>query len=420
MNSASGKSQKTVALICLGVAMIASLYFSDIFSALSRIFSQPETIQLGWDTASYGLYSSGYSVLCVFGALLMGGIFIDLYGERKVGSMAMLVTVFGAIVIYFALSSSLSPQSSLVLSYTGNIFLGLGTSITLICIISSIFKWFREGNINLAAGICHSIAVTGSALALFLSPVLAGSPLPGYSVSPVQISRVPLVGLAFFLLSFIAWTLFLLKDSNFDKTEKRTARISLGNFKFNDITKACSDWRFISLSLIGALFFSCVIGFKKFCPLLVAQPFDGAGYLGKWMTLGISLFSIVFAPLTGYLAGKTGKSKIWIILGSVILLTSQILLRFGPQSAVNAFICTSLLGVAFCFVPTVIWVEIARMSPEKYFGSYISVMLMIQSVATLGICVYTGFDINSDFSFVAMAALATLLAAILPQKSVKK
>lgn len=58
-----------IALACLVVPMFASYYFDDMFSTLSHLFENPSMLQLGWNSADYGLYTSGYSVLCVFGAL---------------------------------------------------------------------------------------------------------------------------------------------------------------------------------------------------------------------------------------------------------------------------------------------------------------------------------------------------------------
>ena len=65
------------ALACLVVPMFASYYFDDMFSSISYLFENPSLTALGWDSAGYGLYASGYSVLCVFGGLVIGGILLD-------------------------------------------------------------------------------------------------------------------------------------------------------------------------------------------------------------------------------------------------------------------------------------------------------------------------------------------------------
>ena len=67
------KSLCWLALACLVVPMFGSYFFDDMFSSISFLFSDPSRLELGWDAAGYGLYTSGYSVLCVFGGLIVCG-----------------------------------------------------------------------------------------------------------------------------------------------------------------------------------------------------------------------------------------------------------------------------------------------------------------------------------------------------------
>ena len=80
------RSAAWIALACLVVPMFASYYFDDMFSSISNLFEDPSLTALGWDAAGYGLYTSGYSVLCVFGGLVIGGILLDKWGVRVSGS----------------------------------------------------------------------------------------------------------------------------------------------------------------------------------------------------------------------------------------------------------------------------------------------------------------------------------------------
>ena len=66
MEKALKKYSCWIVLACLVVPMFASYYFDDMFSTISYLFEDPSHTQLGWDAAGYGLYTSGYSVLCVF------------------------------------------------------------------------------------------------------------------------------------------------------------------------------------------------------------------------------------------------------------------------------------------------------------------------------------------------------------------
>ncbi|MBQ9195023.1 MAG: hypothetical protein IJ152_05160, partial [Bacteroidales bacterium] len=83
-------------LACLVVPMFASYYFDDMFSSISYLFEDASLTELGWDSAGYGLYASGYSVLCVFGGLVLGGILLDKWGVRFSGSFFVAMMAGGA------------------------------------------------------------------------------------------------------------------------------------------------------------------------------------------------------------------------------------------------------------------------------------------------------------------------------------
>lgn len=56
-----------LALACLVVPMFGSYFFDDMFSSLSQLFHNPESLELGWNSADYGFYAGGYSFLCCMG-----------------------------------------------------------------------------------------------------------------------------------------------------------------------------------------------------------------------------------------------------------------------------------------------------------------------------------------------------------------
>ena len=91
------------ALACLVVPMFASYYFDDMFSSISYLFEDASLTVLGWGAADYGLYAGGYSVLCIFGGLVVGGILLDKWGVRVSGSVFVGMMVLGAGLVTWAL-----------------------------------------------------------------------------------------------------------------------------------------------------------------------------------------------------------------------------------------------------------------------------------------------------------------------------
>ena len=71
-----------IALACLVVPMFGSYFFDDMFSTVSQIFKHPEMLELGWNSANFGFYAGGYSMLCVWGGLIVFGVLLDKFGVK--------------------------------------------------------------------------------------------------------------------------------------------------------------------------------------------------------------------------------------------------------------------------------------------------------------------------------------------------
>ena len=161
-----------IALACLVVPMFASYFFDDMFSSVSQLFRNPELLELGWDSADYGFYAGGYSFLCVWGGLIICGMLLDKWGVRLTGSIFVGLMTAGAATVTVAITSGLSPETSLIVAYAGCMMFGLGSEIAGVAVTRSIAKWFKGKSMALAMGLQLAIARLGTALALILSPIL--------------------------------------------------------------------------------------------------------------------------------------------------------------------------------------------------------------------------------------------------------
>ena len=157
-----------LALACLVVPMFASYFFDDMFSSLSELFKNPEFLELGWDMADYGFYSSGYSFLCIWGGLIVCGALLDKFGVRLVGSIFVGMMVGGAALVTFAISAGFAPSTSLTIAYVGCMLFGLGSEIAGVSVTRSIAKWFKGRNMALAMGLQLAIARFGTATAILV------------------------------------------------------------------------------------------------------------------------------------------------------------------------------------------------------------------------------------------------------------
>ena len=223
-------------LACLVVPMFASYYFDDMFSSISYLFEDPSLTVLGWDAAGYGLYTSAYSVLCVFGGLVVGGILLDKWGVRITGSLFVGMMVAGAAVVLWALLKG--GAWSLQAAYAGGMFFGLGSEIAGTAVTRSIAKWFRDGPMAFAMGLQLAIARLGTAFALVLSPRLVQEQA-GHVYSLAETARPALVGMGLMALGLILWAFFVALDARADRhaAPLRGATAQEDEFHFSDILK---------------------------------------------------------------------------------------------------------------------------------------------------------------------------------------
>ena len=119
MNSAikllkDSRSARWIVLLALSIPMFASYFFDDLFTTISHIFQNPQMLDLGWSISDYGFYGGAYSLLCVWGGLVICGMLLDKWGVRITGSLFVGLMVIGSIIVVYAISESFS-QSALAL-----------------------------------------------------------------------------------------------------------------------------------------------------------------------------------------------------------------------------------------------------------------------------------------------------------------
>ena len=284
MSSRTGKYACWIALACLVVPMFASYFFDDMFSTISYLFEDPARTQLGWDAVGYGLYTSGYSVLCVFGGLVVCGILLDKWGVRVTGSIFVGMMAAGAAAVLYAITAGLPPERSLRIAYAGCMFFGLGSEIAGTAVTRSIAKWFRHGPMALAMGLQLAVARLGTALALVLSPRLVVENA-GHVYSLAETARPAVFGLGLMAAGLILWAIFVAMDARFDKGILRQAQDDRAQddrgqaqddkdaFRMADVLGILKNGNFWLVSLLCVLFYSSIIAFKKFAGAILIPRF---------------------------------------------------------------------------------------------------------------------------------------------------
>ena len=383
-----------VALACLVVPMFASYFFDDMFSSLSELFKNPEQLQLGWDMADYGFYSSGYSFLCIWGGLIVCGALLDRFGVRLVGSLFVGMMVFGAGLVTFAISAGFAPETSLTIAYIGCMLFGLGSEIAGVSVTRSIAKWFKGRNMALAMGLQLAIARFGTATAILIAPMIVTQKAAGETYLLSDTNRPAMIGLAVLGIGAILWAVFVGLDAGFDRQTGETDKVETAEedkFRISDIWKVLTNPRFLMIAVLCVTFYCTVIRFKKFGVSILLPLFGVDLDIATVLLAMIPFFTILFTPLFGALVDKVGKATLWMIVGSAMVLVSHLIITFAPQGEpVYAYIAIALLGIGYSLVPSAMWPSVPKIIPEKNLGTAYSLIYWVQNLGMWAVPIYVG------------------------------
>jgi MFS family permease len=413
--------------------MFASYYFDDMFSSISYLFEDASLTQLGWDSAGYGLYASGYSVLCVFGGLVIGGILLDKWGVRISGSLFVGMMAAGAGVVLWALLSGASW--SLQAAYVGVMFFGLGSEIAGTAVSRSIAKWFRGGPMALAMGLQLAIARLGTAFALVLSPRLVQQQA-GHVYTLAETARPAVVGMGLMALGLILWAVFVALDAKADRhsrldRESHEMADPVGHddaFRFKDVLGVLGNRNFWLLGLLCVLFYSSIIAFKKFAGAILVPRFDIPAQAAGWMVSMLPFSTVVFAPLFGMLVDKAGKGTRWMVLGAILALIAHLLLAFAPAGVPFwGYLSMVFLGFGYSLVPAALWPSVPKIVPDKVLGTTFALIYWVQNLGLLSFKWIAGVilgkpgngPVTVELMFVGLCVAAVLVALVFRRTSAR-
>ena len=416
------------ALACLVVPMFASYFFDDMFSSLSELFKNPQSLELGWNMKDYGFYASGYSFLCVWGGLIVCGVLLDKFGVRLVGSIFVGMMVFGAALVTFAISAGFAPKTSLNIAYAGCMLFGLGSEIAGVSVTRSIAKWFKDRNMALAMGLQLAIARFGTATAILIAPMIVRQKPLGEVYTLAETNKPALIGLAVLALGAILWAVFVAMDAKFDRQTGLTDKVKTAEsdkFRFSDVLKVLGNPRFLMIALLCVTFYCCVIRFKKFGVSIILPLFGVDLDIATVLLAMIPFFTILFTPLFGALVDKVGKATLWMVVGSALVLASHLIITFAPQgAAVYAYVSIAMLGIGYSLVPSAMWPSVPKIIPEKNLGTAYSLIYWVQNLGMWAVPIYVGgiFErysnevsaaIHAEYVFILLGAIAIAVAIML-------
>lgn len=426
-----------IVLVSLSLTMFASYFFDDIYSVISEQFVNPDNVALGWSMADYGYFRSAYSLLCIFGGLIICGMLIDRWGVRFTGSLFVGLMVGGAALITYAVSESFAvsgfhrwfagfvEKPSLTLAYAGCALFGLGSEIAGVAVNRSIAKWFKGKEIALAMGLQLALARLGTAVALVAVPRFVDT--CGF-MPYAETSKPAIVGLCILFVGLLLWAMFVAFDYRLDKRDMGNGGNSdvavSDEFRFSDVWKVIADRHFILIALLCVFFYCCVISFRKFATAILMPRFGIDSETASWMVAMIPFFTLVFAPLFGAMVDRVGRGTKIMIIGSSLILIAHLTVAFAPGVPVVGFAAIGILGLGYSLVPAAMWPSIPKIIPENKLGTAFSMMYWVQNIGLFLTPIIVGNIIEkaaspvaAEYFFIALAVMAIVVSVLLSRAS---
>lgn len=433
MNSAikllrDSKSARWLVLLMLSIPMFASYFFDDIFTTISHIFKNPQILDLGWNLSDYGFYGGAYSLLCVWGGLVICGMLLDKWGVRFTGSLFLGLMVGGSLIVIYSISESFAKSGvyqymlgfvekpSLTLAYAGASLFGLGSEIAGVAVTRSIAKWFKGKEMALAMGLQLALARLGTATALIVVPRLVDINQAYIPFS--ETSKPTVVAMILMMIAVLLWTMFVLTDRTYDRQTAAEAKrnsvktVKDDKFKFSDIFKILGNKHFILISLLCVFFYACIISFRRFATTIIIPRFDIDSDIASLMVSLIPFATMIFTPIFGLLVDRKGKASRFMILGSFLVLISHLIIAFAPGTQFFGYAGVAILGVGYALVPAAMWPSVPKIIPDKNLGTAYSLIYWIQNMGMLVVPIVVGIIITKTNESFADPAVASLKSAV--------
>ena len=440
-------------LVLIALMMFFGYMFVDVMSPLKSLIESSR----GWNSTVFGTYAASeyfLNVFCFF--LIFAGIILDKMGVRFTGLLSASLMVIGAFIKYIGISDWFQATEfcawlnswwvalpgSAKMASLGFMIFGCGCEMAGTTVSKAIAKWFKGKNMALAMGLQLAIARLGTALALLLSPILVSAKPAGSFYTLMETARPAFAGLLLLLAGTILWGIFVAMDARFDavtgSTDKKETTEE-DKFKFSDIFRVLGNKYFILSALLCVFFYCSIISFKKFATSILIPRFGIPVETASLMVSMIPFFTVIFAPLFGFMVDKIGKGTKWMIAGSVLVLLAHVMIAFAPQG-VSAFgyVAIAMLGVGYSLVPAALWPAIPKIVPEKNLGTAYSLIYWIQNMGMLLVPIAVGFifrnevtmpgnvvqeqgaALHAEFIFITLSMLAIAVSVIFDRLSAKE
>lgn len=356
--SEPSKLYRWLVLLWLSITMFGNYYFYDALEPLADVLQT----QLHYTNQNIGLLNTFYSVAPI-ATVLIGGILIDRLGVRHA------LLLFGCICLAGSMLTAFSPLFPIMAA--GRFIFGMGAESLIVAITAAVAKWFKGKELSFALGLNLMLARFGSYLA---------QRSPSWAHSAYNSWQGPwLIGVGFVSLCVLGPIAYWIMEA---RAEQRYALGKAGEadkIVFQDVKNfGLSYWYLVGLCVI---FYSAIFPFETFAVKYFIQAHGTTRELGGTLLSVLTAFTMFGTPIVGLFSDKMGRRATIMCLG--VLLLIPVFLMMG-YTHISLYVPMAMLGIAFTFVPAIIWPSVAYIVPSRTLGTALGLMTMVQNMGMAG------------------------------------
>lgn len=414
-------------LLLISIVSVSSYMAAEgLFAMENTLLDASGAYQLTLD--EYGTLSSSYSLLVVYGGiLLLGGIFIDKCGLRLSGIVSAIILIVGAGLIAYSMIvlramnvagvdiSSINFMGHhlripILYGILGFALLGAGSELSGVIQTKVLSKWFRGKELAFSLASQIAIARIGIGATYGGTPYLAS--IYGGNVS------VPLmIGVVILVIGMLLYLIYCVYDRKLDNQLVESGGNGCAideseQFHWSDLSKLFKSRTFWMICIICCFYYGGVRKFDNFAPKFVVDHFGIADEASGVFILVSSWTIAILTPLLGIFVDKKGKSLDLLIASSLLAVANYLILDTMSLSKPLLYGVFVLNGVSFSLTAATLWPLVARILDLSVQGTGYAMVFWFQNIMFLIVPRIVSNVAESSEHYVLVFCCMTVVSAV--------